>query len=644
MRAFLALGLIAPVAVLAAAAPAAGQPAVGRLGGADRYETAAVVSRETFAPGVPVAYVATGADFADALAGGAAAGVQGGPVLLTAATSVPEATGEELGRLRPERIVLLGGELVITPAVADALRPLAGSEGLQRLAGGDRFATAAAIAADTFQPGVEAVFVATGLGFADALTAGAVAAERGGPVLLVDPANVPDPTRDQLARLDPGEVVVVGGEVAVPDRLLGDLAAAAEAPVRRIAGDDRYATAAALAADAFPSGAPAVMLASGASFPDALAAAPAIAAAGGAVLLADPACVPDPVRAELTRLAPERLTILGGTAALGRSVERLSGCGVETTVLAAGLQIPWEVAFVPDGRAFLTERPTGRLLVRAPDGAISEVRRFTVDPEGEGGLLGLAASPDFAADGLLYAYLTTAEDNRIVRFRPDAPAEPAEPILTGIPAGRIHNGGRLAFGPDGKLYATAGDAGEGSRSQDAGALGGKILRIEPDGAVPADNPIAGSHVYALGFRNPQGLAWDRQGRLYATEFGPDRDDEINVVVPAGNYGWPQVTGMVNQPGLIDPIVVDQPAQASWSGAAVLTDGAIGPWEGDLFVAALRGQRLWRFDLDGEGRAVDAEELLAGEFGRLRVVRQAPDGSLWILTSNGQDDRVIRLGT
>lgn len=639
LRSALCLVLASTTVVVAPAAPAVGQAEVGRLAGADRYETAAAVARETFEPGVAVAYVATGEDFADALAGGAAAGAGGGPILLTRADSVPQPTVDELRRLRPERIALLGGELAITQEVAEALLPLAGDGGVDRLAGGDRFATAAAVAADGFDPGVEAVYVTTGLGFADALTVGAVAAERGAPVLLVNPANVPDPTREQLTRLQPAEVIVVGGEQAVPERLLPDLAAAAGAPVRRVGGVDRYATAAALTADAFPSGAPAVLLASGAAYPDALAAAPAAAAAGGVVLLAEPVCVPRPVRAELGRLAPQRVTLLGGTAALATTVERLAGCEAETTVLASGLQVPWEVVFVGD-LAYLTERPTGRLLVREPDGTVSEVQRFAVDPDGEGGLLGLAASPDFAADGLLYAYLTTPEDNRIVRFRV---GEQPQPILVGIPSGSIHNGGRLAFGPDGKLYATAGDAAQGARSQDPGSLGGKILRLEPDGSIPADNPIPGSPVYALGFRNPQGLAWDRQGRLYASELGPDRDDEVNLVVPGGNYGWPDVTGTAGRQGLLDPIAVRQPPEASWSGAAVLVDGAIGPWEGDLFVAALRGRRLWRFDLDGDGRLVDAEVLLDGEHGRLRAVRQAPDGSLWILTSNGTDDRVIRLG-
>ncbi|MDQ3973876.1 MAG: PQQ-dependent sugar dehydrogenase [Actinomycetota bacterium] len=349
-------------------------------------------------------------------------------------------------------------------------------------------------------------------------------------------------------------------------------------------------------------------------------------------------------------MAPERVVILGGPAAVSQTVERLAACAGprEVSVVASGLQAPWEIVFAPGGRAYVTERDTGRLLAREVDGTIREVQRFAIDNDGEGGLLGLAASPAFSQDGLLYAFMTTAEDNRVVRFRP---GEPPQPVLTGLPAASFHDGGRIAFGPDGLLYITTGDAGVSSRAQDPGSLGGKILRMSADGGVPADNPFPGSPVYALGLRNPQGLAWDAAGRLYATEFGPGRDDEVNVVVPGGNYGWPEVTGAAGDPRFVDPIVVRQPAEASWSGAAILSDGAIPEWEGSLFAAALRGERLWRFALDDQGRVAGVDELLGGEFGRLRQVVQAPDGSLWILTSNrdgrgdpvAADDRIIRIG-
>ncbi|MBW3578146.1 MAG: PQQ-dependent sugar dehydrogenase [Actinobacteria bacterium] len=319
---------------------------------------------------------------------------------------------------------------------------------------------------------------------------------------------------------------------------------------------------------------------------------------------------------------------------------------VTTTVVAEGIAAPWGLAFVGDERAYVTEQDTGRVLELPPGGPPREVHRFSVDAAGEGGLLGLAASPSFARDGLLYAYYTAANDNRVVRFEPGGDAEP---ILTGIPKATIHNGGRIAFGPDDLLYIGTGDASVGERAQDRSSLAGKILRITPDGGIPDDNPFGDSPVYSLGHRNVQGLAWDGDGQLHAAEFGPNRDDEVNRIQAGGNYGWPMVTGRAGRDGLIDPVFVRQPADASWSGTTFLVDGAIPQWDGNLFLAALRGQRLWRVSLtDAEP---SAEALLVGEYGRLRQVVQAPDGSLWVTTSNRDgygdprpgDDRIIRLG-
>ncbi len=166
--------------------------------------------------------------------------------------------------------------------------------------------------------------------------------------------------------------------------------------------------------------------------------------------------------------------------------------------------------------------------------------------------------------------------------------------------------------------------------------------MTPDGGVPEGNPFAASPVWSYGHRNVQGLAFNAQGELYATEFGPARDDEINRIVPGGNYGWPVVTGRAGDDRFLDPVIVRQPPEASWSGAAFLVDGAIPQWEGQLLVAALRGQRLWRFSVDGDAE-VSADALLVGEAGRLRTARQAPDGSLWVVTGNGGGDRILRIG-
>ncbi|MEX1163430.1 MAG: PQQ-dependent sugar dehydrogenase [Nitriliruptor sp.] len=316
------------------------------------------------------------------------------------------------------------------------------------------------------------------------------------------------------------------------------------------------------------------------------------------------------------------------------------------TDVASGLAAPWDVAWLGD-RAFVTERDSGRLLEIADDGTLTEVRTFAIEPAGEGGLLGLTAHP---GGSWLYAYLTTRSDNRVVRFDPDTVNDP-EVIVDGIPAAPTHDGGRLAFGPDGMLFIATGDAQDPRAAQDESSLAGKILRVTPDGDVPDDNPTEGSPVWSLGHRNVQGLAFDVDGRLFAPEFGPDRDDEINRIEPGANHGWPEVTGAAGATGFTDPILVRQPPEASWSGGVVLTGGAIDRWEGDLFVAALRGERLYRIPLEGGEVAGEPEELLVGELGRLRDVTQAPDGSLWLLTSNRDgrgspseaDDRIVRFG-
>ncbi len=319
---------------------------------------------------------------------------------------------------------------------------------------------------------------------------------------------------------------------------------------------------------------------------------------------------------------------------------------LEVTDVVTGLEAPWDVVATGDDRALVTERDSGRLL-EIVDGEASEVRRFEVDPTGEGGLLGLAVGPE---QQHLYTYYTSAEDNRVVRLDLDELDAEPEPIVTGIPKASIHNGGRLRFGPEGMLHIGTGDAGDGARAQDPDSLGGKILRVTPDGEIPEDNPDPDSPVLSLGHRNVQGLAFDADGRLWATEFGPDADDEVNLIEPGANYGWPEVTGAPGVEGFVDAAFVRQPDEASWSGAAIPTDPTVEGWEGNLFAAGLRGGQLWQLELDGD-EVVGAEALLAGELGRLRTVREAPEGALWVLTSNRDgrgspdqgDDRLVRYG-
>src|SRR5918994_7581241 len=259
-------------------------------------------------------------------------------------------------------------------------------------------------------------------------------------------------------------------------------------------------------------------------------------------------------------------------------------------------------------------------------GAIEEVQALPTRGFGEGGSLGLAVSPDYERDGYVYAYYTTDRDNRVVRFRLD---EEPEPILTGIPFNSYHDGGRIAFGPDSMLYVATGDAGNPANSQDRNSLGGKILRLTPDGGVPDDNPFPNNPLYSYGHRNVEGLAWDANGQLYASEFGQDTYDEVNRIVPRGNYGWPEIEGEGGEgSGYVDPVATFFPtSEASPSGVEILEGGAIPQWEGDFFMAALRGQRLYRIDLDDSGAVVGQEEVFQGEAGRLRHVVQAPDGSL-----------------
>jgi glucose/arabinose dehydrogenase len=329
------------------------------------------------------------------------------------------------------------------------------------------------------------------------------------------------------------------------------------------------------------------------------------------------------------------------------AVALLAGCGgqsadARTTVrtVVSGLDVPWGVAFLPDGSALVAERPTGRI-AQIPNGggrARNLMRVPGVVPDGEGGLLGLAVSPRYSSNGLVYAYLTTASDNRIVRFRLGGSVRP---ILTGLQKASIHDGGRIAFGPDGKLYAGVGDAGNSSNAQNRSSRNGKILRINADGSIPRDNPFPGSPVWSLGHRNVQGLVWDSAGRLWATEFGQNAFDEVNLIREGRNYGWPVVEGRGSTQGgrFTNPKVTWRTSEASPSGAAILG--------GDLYVGALAGRRLWRIPLNGASTGRPTA-LLSGRYGRLRTVIAAPGGGLWVTTSNRDgrgspsdgDDRVL----
>jgi glucose/arabinose dehydrogenase len=318
--------------------------------------------------------------------------------------------------------------------------------------------------------------------------------------------------------------------------------------------------------------------------------------------------------------------------------------------VAEGLKTPWGLAPLPDGGLLVSSRDEATITrVDGKTGKKTEVGEVPgVSPAGEGGLMGLALSPDYASDHMVYAYFTSASDNRIVRMLYDENKPSGEQlgapdtIFKGIPKGFIHNGGRIAFGPDKMLYAGTGESGERGLSQDKKSLGGKILRLTPEGEPAPGNPFPGSPVYSYGHRNVQGLAWDGKQRLFAAEFGQDTWDELNAIKPGGNYGWPEVEGRSDDSGFLNPVAQWATDDASPSGIAYA--------EGSIWMAGLKGQRLWRVPLKGTEASADPQAFLEGEYGRLRTVVSAGGDKLWVTTSNTDgrgspkdgDDRVLEL--
>lgn len=315
-----------------------------------------------------------------------------------------------------------------------------------------------------------------------------------------------------------------------------------------------------------------------------------------------------------------------------------------TGTLARGLTSPWGLAFLPDGSALVSERDTG-LIKRVParGGAPTTVGRAAgVRPSGEGGLLGLAVPPGPSPQAV-YAYLTSARDNRVVRIAWDGTRLGRQtPVLTGIPRNTYHNGGRLLIPDDGALYIGTGDAGDPERSQDPTDLAGKVLRVRLDGRPDPRNPDPTSPVFTMGHRNVQGLAQDAAGRIWATEFGERTADELNLLRPGGNYGWPRFEGRGGTAGFLDP-------RATWSPTSTASPSGLAIKDSVAYVASLRGEVLWQVPLSGT-RAGRPQAALLGELGRLRTIDTAPDGSLWLITSNTDgrgdpgtgDDRILRV--
>lgn len=328
-----------------------------------------------------------------------------------------------------------------------------------------------------------------------------------------------------------------------------------------------------------------------------------------------------------------------------RTMEESEEPVIETEVLAENLEIPWEILFLNENKILITERPGNVLIL---DQEIEEITQIEgVEHIGEGGLLGAVASPNFEENNYIYLYYTTSVEeqlqNKVVRYTlEDNTLMENKIILEGVPGASYHDGGRMEFGPDGYLYITTGDAGNIDSAQDTDSLSGKILRLNSDGSVPEDNPF-GNSVYSYGHRNPQGLTWDEEGRLWSTEHGPSGlqsgFDELNLITKGNNYGWPEVKGEETGENFTSP-VIQSGSDETWAPAGAAY------YEGNIYFAGLRGSTLYKYNIESK----QLSRHLVNKYGRLRAVVLGPDNYLYISTSNkdgrgnseSTDDRIIRV--
>ncbi|MCS7215708.1 MAG: PQQ-dependent sugar dehydrogenase [Thermodesulfovibrio sp.] len=340
------------------------------------------------------------------------------------------------------------------------------------------------------------------------------------------------------------------------------------------------------------------------------------------------------------------------------------GDNVKVEQWIEGLEIPWSLVFLPDKRALISERPGRIRLIK--DGMLQKEPYATIEVAhiGEGGLMGLAFHPDFPKKPYIYAMHTYRKGNtlfnRVIRLKDLGNRGVFDRvIIDNIPGARFHNGGRIAFGPDGMLYITTGEIYEADLAQNLNSLGGKILRITPEGEIPSDNPFKNSPIWSFGHRNPQGLAWHPEtGDLFSSEHGPSGEylrfgnDEINIIKKGGNYGWPIIIGKKNRPPYIDPLVLWEKTTPP-SGITFYSGEKLFHLKGDLFVATLRSESIIRIKLQRtkEGFRVERiERWFEGKYGRIRDIVQGPDGYLYFLTNNRDgrgkpkigDDRVYRI--
>lgn len=334
--------------------------------------------------------------------------------------------------------------------------------------------------------------------------------------------------------------------------------------------------------------------------------------------------------------------------------------GIEVEVVASGLEVPWGIAFLPDGGMLVTERSGTIQMIRDGEVLYEPVASVEASASGEGGLLGIAAHPDFSTNRHFFVYYTTSDGNRVERWRlsEDGSSATADRvILEGIPSARFHNGGRLRFGPDGMLYIGTGDAGDPSTSQDRNSLAGKLLRVTADGDVPGDNPFPGSPVYVTGIRNTQGFDWPNDRTVWLTDHGPSGErgrqghDEVNVAEAGSNLGWPDIYGCESAEEMSEPVLTWQSAVPP-GGAAIYRGDGISEWQGDLIVGTLGSRHLHHVDIEGGAVGHHAVYLEGDEpdgHGRLREVVMGPDG-LYVTTSNcdgrgtcpSDGDKILRI--
>jgi glucose/arabinose dehydrogenase len=329
---------------------------------------------------------------------------------------------------------------------------------------------------------------------------------------------------------------------------------------------------------------------------------------------------------------------------------------LSTVIVQSGLRNPWDVAFAPDGRMFVTERVGNLLVYASAQPGASQLGNNAIagiHADGEAGAMGLTLDPDFTNNQFLYVCASRDDEgqwrNQVLRYRVSGGSISFDSyvIRRGMVAAANHDGCRIRFGPDGKLWVTMGDAGNLNNAQNPNVLNGKVLRVNSDGTIPADNPIipgstGRSAIYTWGNRNPQGLTFEPgTGRVFEVEHGDDTHDEINILIAGGNYGYPIYRGPVGKPGFLDPAWSSGNVTLATSGGEFVTGAQWGLWSGSLFVATLKESDLRRFELF-DATARQADVLFDNVYGRIRTPRLAPDGSLYLTTDNGTGDRIIRI--